>query len=78
MEGPMIPIDKGIQMPEYVEYDTSRKYPFADMEVGDSFLVTSEKLIRVVHSRASQVGRKRGWKFIVRKVEGGSRVWRVR
>ena len=57
------------------------KYPFRDMEIGDSFLVPC------VDDRAAKIDRSKisgaAWylrpkKFSTRRVEGGIRVWRVK
>ena len=46
-----------------------------DMEVGDSVMVTNVKSASVAH-QARIVGKDTGYKFTVRPVEGGVRVWR--
>jgi len=46
-----------------------------DMEVGDSVMVTGVKAASVAH-QARIVGKDTGYKFAVRPVEGGVRVWR--
>jgi len=46
-----------------------------DMEVGDSVLVTGVKAASVAH-QARFIGKDTGYKFTVRPVEGGVRVWR--
>ncbi len=51
------------------------KYPWADLEVGQSFFVPGAAL-RSMGSTASHAGRRSGKKFIARAVEGGVRVWR--
>lgn len=55
------------------------KYPFAWMEVGDSFFVpiNREKELKSVASSCSLYGKKLSRKFTVRSVRGGVRVWRV-
>lgn len=55
------------------------KYPFAKMEVGDSFFVpiNREKELKSVASSSSLYGSKLGRKFTTRKVVGGVRVWRI-
>lgn len=52
------------------------KYPFADMVVGDSFFVanTTAATINVATYRAAKIY---GFRFAVRTVDGGVRVWRV-
>jgi hypothetical protein len=76
----MITIDKGIPVPTMRIRPS--KYPWADMDVGDSFLVEataeemkarSASISRGATAAAKQLGRK----FTVRKVDGGVRVWRT-
>lgn len=55
------------------------RYPFADMKVGDSIFIEGKKTATVAGAAASFVHRtKRDYKFSCRKVNGGTRVWRVR
>lgn len=51
------------------------KYPWDTLEVGQSFLV--DPAGKSMFSSASLAGKKRGKKFIGRKVGSGVRVWRV-
>ena len=55
------------------------KYPFAIMEVGDSFMIPSldAKKIRSARTAATLYGRNHKKKFISRKQENGLRVWRI-
>lgn len=46
-----------------------------NMEVGDSVIVTGVKVASVAH-QARAIGKDAGYKFTVRPVEGGVRVWR--
>lgn len=56
----------------------SAKYPFSEMEVGDSFHIPSPEFPRLVNSAAYHFGKKRGWKFAFRKQEDGTyRCWRT-
>ena len=73
----MFEIEKGIPVPPRVYRGRVSKYPFANMEVGESFLV--EATPAKAASLATAAGRRRpGWKFISRKVdETHARVWRV-
>jgi hypothetical protein len=48
---------------------------FSEMEIGDSVLVTGVKAASVAH-QARIVGKANEFKFTVRPVEGGVRVWR--
>jgi hypothetical protein len=55
------------------------KYPWMEMNVGDSFFVAtdgSQRAKQRVAMAASQ-RRKHGQRFAMRSVEGGVRVWRV-
>ncbi len=57
------------------------KYPFADMEVGDSFLVaegpSSGHLGYNARNAAKNFGVRHGMKFSVKQTEGGVRIWRI-
>jgi hypothetical protein len=63
-------IEKDIPVP--------RKYPFADMAVGDSFAVPSDVHRTTVAISALRYGRKHGMKFVVRMVADRTfRCWRI-
>jgi hypothetical protein len=69
----VLQIDQGIEMPE-----TRTKYPFDEMERGDSILFTDKKQAesaRVASIRFVKVHRP-GWTFSLRRVDGGWRLWR--
>ncbi len=71
----MIKIEKNIQVPH--EYPrTSHKYPFSEMEIGDSFIIKSNH--RLVAAAAVMYAKRNNMKFSVRKFEGGWRCWRVK
>ena len=76
----MIKIDKNIPVPA----NASARYPWAEMEVGDSFFVEDKENIYSQQSSLSTAGRvwanahKNGSKFITRKVEKGLRIWRIK
>lgn len=70
----MITIDKNIPTPGKARrVGAPKKYPFSEMEVGDSF----EYPIKSVAFAASANGIKFGKKFTVRKTENGYRCWRI-
>ena len=71
-------IEKGIPLAKVASPSSPRasKYPWADMEVGDSFLVPGTSVSRLSPSVCS-ASRRVGFKFKTRTVEGGVRVWRV-
>jgi len=55
------------------------KYPFASMEIGDSFLAegdTRDTKWRAADA-AYKIGRKLGWQFTARKEGYDVRIWRV-
>lgn len=66
-----VEVESGVPLP--VE---RRRYPYAQMQVGDSFVVRSVSL-QVVCNANYRTGKKLGRKFVARKVEDGVRVWRV-
>ena len=73
-------IEKGVAIPAR-NFKKSR-YPFNEMDVGDSFIVpiTGSKRTtqtRLSASAASYSRYKQGRKFTVRVVENGFRVWRT-
>lgn len=68
----MIKIDKDIPLPSD---KWMKKYPFEDMEVGDSFLVRDQPR-QHMSEHASRIGKKLGRRFMVRTVPEGVRVWR--
>jgi hypothetical protein len=71
-------IEKGIPMPKEAR-GRKRLWPFADMEVGDSFFLAgdSAKCQRVLTNASRYYRNKTGAVFVTRSVEGGARVWRV-
>lgn len=68
----MYAIEKGIEMPE----GRNRKYPFKEMEVGDSFFV-DEGRKDSLQAMCSQYGKKYGRKFCALAWQTGVRVWRA-
>ena len=69
----LLQIEHGLEMPE-----TRTKYPFLDMEPGDSILFRSKnqaESARVASIRFAKV-HKPDWVFSLRKVENGWRLWR--
>lgn len=53
-----------------------RRYPYAEMQVGESFLVDGGSL-QVVCNANYRAGKRLSRKFIARREEGGVRVWRT-
>lgn len=74
-------IEKGFPV---IQAKTGRKakYPFAQMEIGDSFFVADEADNKAgTNARISALcyaKRHPEYKFVSGKVEGGHRIWRVK
>lgn len=66
-------IEKGLTMPVIRE---RRRYPYREMEVGDSFWV-SEVGLQVMMNTNYRWGKKLGMRFIAREEGGGVRIWRI-
>lgn len=63
-------IDKGVPLP--------KRYPFAGMQVGDSFLVPDDVKRTTVSIAAMRYGRKHGMRFTIRLTpERKLRCWRL-
>jgi len=74
-------IDKGVPMPpkEKAKRSAGNKYPFAIMDVTDSFRIDGDlKIKNTVCTSASQFGKRHNMKFAVRKEDKGWRIWRIR
>lgn len=71
-------IDKDIPVPTEAR-GRKRIWPFADMEIGDSFFLAGDgvECQRTLASASTYYQRRHGMAFVTRKVEGGARVWRV-
>ena len=65
-------IEKGVEL-------TPRrsKYPFSDMEVGDSFLVDESGNHAAARNAATGYGQRHDMKFSSRTTVAGLRIWRV-
>ncbi|WP_353265785.1 hypothetical protein [Gemmatimonas sp.] len=70
----MLQIESNVPPPES---HARLRYPFADMYVGDSFLIEDPSMVKNARSAAWMYSKRHGWKFSCRKVEGGWRVWRT-
>ena len=71
-------IEKDIPLPDLTK--RSAKYPFGELAIGESFFVEGAKRGSLATS-AWAFGKKRGIKFVTRKVEkdgvSGVRIWRA-
>ena len=66
-------IDKHIPIPRG---DRAAKYPFADMEVGESVAYPDEALNGRAYRAAKSCGDRHSKKFIARREGDGIRIWR--
>ncbi len=73
----MIIVEKAIPLPQSGSASSGAKgmYPYAKMEVGDSFLAPCK---HNPISIAKRWGRPRGIDFTSRKDDGGWRIWRIK
>jgi hypothetical protein len=78
-----IKIEKGVPIPARPK--RADKYPFAQMEVGDSFAIPSSefrppaliKSVAISAYRSWALRNKSDWKFKACLVENGVRIWRT-
>lgn len=78
----MVEIEKGVPVPveekPFAGFARSKsKYPFAEMEVGDSVFYEGESNGGKVHASMVKSGQRHGRVFTSRKVDGGLRIWRI-
>lgn len=69
MSDPYIKIDIGVPLP-----DVRIRYPWKQLNIGDSFFVHSKT---DMNAAASQASKRLGMRFTCRAVDGGIRVWRI-
>jgi hypothetical protein len=69
-------IESGVPVP--AAKPGTRQFPFAEMQVGDSFFVSGGNKAEIRASQAAyQYAKVHGVKFTTGAVEGGRRIWRV-
>jgi hypothetical protein len=72
----MIKIEKNVPIPK--PRSNYSKYPFGEMEVGDSFVVLDEDRTKIAPA-VSWYGKRNNKKFTVRNLpDGVCRVWRIK
>jgi hypothetical protein len=69
----MYSVETGVEIPKPRK---KHNFPYADMNVGDSFLAT-DVAIHVVCNYNKRMGDRLGMKFTAKKVDDGIRVWRL-
>lgn len=73
-----IKIDKGIPFQPVKRGKRDSKYPWMEMEIGDSFLFPANLKKSTACNNASFASKRHGKKFVVRKTPEGYRCWRVK
>lgn len=77
VSGSMFEIESGKPIPP----DPRKKYPFDQMEVGDSFFVplgdNEQRVKKTVSNCARSFGKRVGQRFSIRSDGDGIRIWRV-
>lgn len=69
-------LEKNIPLPGGV--DPRERYPFPDMDVGDSYLVVDATMIKNLRSAAYMYSRRHpGTRFTCRRYGEGWRLWRI-
>ena len=69
-----IKIDRNVPVPRSI---SRAKYPFGELEVGESFLIPGKRTVDISGTIGLARVKFRPWKFASRTVEGGVRVWRI-
>jgi hypothetical protein len=77
-----IAVDKGIPIPTGHYGKIGAQYPFNSMEPGDSFFIPAtndlvQKTRSQINTRMQKRNLREDRKFILRRVDGGFRVWRT-
>ncbi len=70
----MVKIDKSVPIPQ--GRSSHSKYPWRELQVGDSFFV-KDKEASDLSGYFAPLRRKYGLRFVSRTVDGGVRIWRV-
>ena len=74
MKNEMYFIEKGIVVPKR----WGSKYPFEEMEVGDSFFAKANSGSLLTMAKYFIKKNKNDWKFVSRKEGDGVRIWRTK
>lgn len=72
----MISIEQNVPLPVNLRNLNNLKYPWADMQIGDSFFVPGITSAPI-QSAKTYAQRKFGRVFTARSVKDGVRVWRI-
>jgi hypothetical protein len=71
--GQEMKIDKNVK----IESPNRNKYPFGEMEIGDSIFFDSGDYRTKEHEAAKKYFQRKGGKISCRKFNGGLRIWRI-
>ena len=66
-------IDKDIPVPKSTR---ARKWPFIEMDIGDSVFFAEEQVNGKAYRAAMSVGRRQHRKYVARREDQGLRIWR--
>lgn len=71
-------IEKGVPLPSG-RRERRDKYPYADMEVGDSFLIplAKDRSTSGIYASVSVAKRRHNINLATARVDGGVRIWRI-
>lgn len=69
-------IEKNVPIPQANAFGRNAKYPFRQMEVGDSFFASDTTVQKMSNNACGYKARGHGT-FTCRAVDGGVRVWRI-
>ena len=72
-------IDKCYPIPKFTHglRDGATYYPFNDMEIGDSIFVEGVAACARAANAARKTAARKNKHFLVRRVDGGVRIWRT-
>lgn len=76
----MLKIEKNVPIPDAMRFGKPRKYPFAEMDVGDSFFAPNVGISAMAGSityASKRHGKKFATRFLTENGVKGVRVWRV-
>jgi hypothetical protein len=74
----MIDIDKDIPIPSKATGNKLRKYPWDELEIGDSFLFPAEYGIKACSTRMHAAAHRSRKKYTSRTTPEGVRCWRIK
>lgn len=68
-------IEKGVPIKAF--YEAGNTELLKKMEVGDSVFISNNSTTQQTRNRFYSIAKRIGIKVIIRKVEGGARMWRI-